>query len=107
MKTIVYAGGELMTGDDIATALLDYAQALAEAQTADTVEIPVRDADGFVSRATILIGPASQIMLKEVESGDELIDGEAVAALRSAARHMRPEARPQARRPDASWLDEF
>ena len=39
--TIVYAGEELMTGDEIAQALLKYSEALAEQGSASTVEIPI------------------------------------------------------------------
>ncbi len=75
--TIVYAGEELMTGDDIAQALLKYSEALAEQGSASTVEIPTLTDDGTRSTATVLVGPASQIVARPVESSfDELRDPE-------------------------------
>jgi hypothetical protein len=62
MKAIHYAGETLLTGDAIADALVLYAGALARRETAATVEIPVRFADGSVNSASVLLGPASQIV---------------------------------------------
>jgi hypothetical protein len=82
MKTITYAGESFVTGDEIALAVLEYARALARSGTADTVDIPVRNAAGDVVVATLLIGPASQIVAEDGEdSGDELRDDEVVAEL--------------------------
>jgi chaperonin GroEL (HSP60 family) len=108
MRTIIYAGGELVTGDAIAAALLDYAAALAESDTADTVDFPVRSDDGSTSTATILIGPASQIMLKEADHGvDELVDAVVVTQLSNAARSLRPEAKPESEPSHVEWSEEY
>ena len=100
MKVIIYAGGEYMTGDDVALALMEYSRALAEEITAETVEIPILERDGSRGAATFLVGPASQIVAKDVESEfDELIDPVAVTRLQrlTAGLHLvvRPETSPE------------
>jgi hypothetical protein len=85
MERIHYAGGELLTGTDIADAIVEYAAALAGRRTAASVEIPVRTARGGVARASLLIGPASQLVTEVVESEfDEIVDEDLVARLRTA-----------------------
>lgn len=86
MERIHYAGGVLLTGSEIADAIVDYAAALAARRTAASIDIPVRTEDGRTARAHLLIGPASQLVTEPVESDlDELVDDELVASLRSAA----------------------
>lgn len=41
MKRIYYANGYLLTGDGTASAVLDYASALAKRETSDTISIPI------------------------------------------------------------------
>jgi hypothetical protein len=87
MKTITYAGESFVTGDEIALAVLDYARALARSGSADTVEIPVRTGAGDITVATLLIGPASQIVAEDDQDpGDELRDDEVVAELSRRSR---------------------
>jgi len=75
----------LLTGSDIADAIVDYAAALAAGRSAASVDIPVRTADGGVGRAHLLVGPASQLVTEPVESEfDELVDEALVARLRTA-----------------------
>jgi len=91
MKMITYAGAKLMTGDDIAVAVLEHSAALAEENTAETVEIPILKADGSRSTASILVGPASQIVAENVETDfDELLDPETVERLKARTRALRP-----------------
>jgi hypothetical protein len=94
MQVITYAGGEFLTGDDIADALLEYSRALGEEDQAQLVQIPVREPDGSQTTARFLIGPASQIVAKAVPSGvDELVNDEVVARLRRLTRGLSfPEA---------------
>ena len=91
MMTIVYAGEELMTGDEIAQALLKYSEALAEKGSASTVEIPTMSDDGTRSTATVLVGPASQIVARPVESSfAELRDPRVVEQLAALTSDLRP-----------------
>ena len=89
--TIVYAGEELMTGDDIAQALLKYSEALAESGSASTVEIPTMSDDGTRSTASVLVGPASQIVARPVDTSfDELRDPAVVEHLTALTTELRP-----------------
>ena len=91
VMTIVYAGGELTTGDDIAEALLNYSQALAQSDTASTVEIPTLDDDGERQMVKVLVGPASQIMAKPADSPfEELRDPEVLAHLEEMTARLQP-----------------
>lgn len=93
MKRVTYAGSDFLTGDEIATALLECSEALAEAGEADTVSVPTREADGSVGLVMVLIGPASQIVARhELVPGEELVDQDAVARLRAIERRHRPVA---------------
>lgn len=88
---IVYAGTQLLTGDEIALALVDYSQELARMGAAESVEVPVRDPDGTQRAAVFLVGPSSQLVAKSVDAeGDELIDEDTVAKLKARTRRLRP-----------------
>ncbi|CAN5156877.1 hypothetical protein BH11ACT2_BH11ACT2_12670 [soil metagenome] len=83
MQRIYYANGSILTGESIASAVLAYAQALAKSPLADTITIPfVDEGTGELSKATLLIGPASQLMFvpeiapRFVEPADEQLVGE-------------------------------
>lgn len=90
MRRILYAGGELITGDAIADAVMALGRALAEAREADTVTVPVLDG-GRRSTATILIGPASQIVVMDAPAGTpELVDDEALHALTVRRKRLQP-----------------
>lgn len=92
MKLLMYAGGEYLTGDDIALALVEYSQALASVGTAESIEIPIREEDGSASTAVFLVGPASQIVAKSVheDHGEELVDDALVDRLHARVRRLRP-----------------
>lgn len=72
MKRIGMAGELVITDDRLADAILEYARALARAGTADTVTFPVVGADGDVEQASMLLGPASQMVLTEAD--DAVVD---------------------------------
>jgi hypothetical protein len=90
VKLVIYAGEHYLTGDELAAALVDYGQALAETGTAESVTVPIREPDGSEGSAVFLVGPASQIVVKSVTSGqDELIDERTVNLIRSRIRRLR------------------
>ena len=94
MEIIHYAGDSLLTGTEIARALLEYANALAKNEQSATVYIPVRHADGSIGRANFLIGPASQLVAESESSPfDEVVDPELVEWLTRQSDKLRP-ARP-------------
>lgn len=91
MHQIQYAGGTVLTGDDIATALLEYAAALARNSTSATVEIPVREVDGGRGIAQVLIGPASQLVSTHAPGfADEIEDADLVDRFNLATRRLGP-----------------
>ena len=91
VKLLMYAGGEYLTGDEIAVALLEYRAALADNSTAESVEIPIIYRDGQRQTAIFLLGPASQIVAKTVDGDrDELADQSTVDDLRARTRILRP-----------------
>ncbi|MFB2597342.1 hypothetical protein ACEXQE_06085 [Herbiconiux sp. P17] len=91
MERIHYAGDSLLTGTEIARALLDYAGALAKNEESATVDIPVRHHDGTIGRANFLVGPASQLVSEsEVSPYEELIDTALVEHLVREADRLRP-----------------
>lgn len=105
MQTIIYGGDAYLTGDDIADALLAYGRALGEEVRAELVEIPVREPDGAVVTAKFLIGPASQIVAKEMpDGGPELEDPELVERLRTLTRGVEsPTGAPVEMRDDTAY----
>lgn len=90
MDRIHYAGDAILTGTEIARAVLDYAQALSQVGSSDTVDIPTIDEDGVPGRSELLIGPASQVLSNSVESAfDDVVDDELVAEMTRKAEHLR------------------
>ena len=91
MERIHYAGGTIVTGTEIARALLQYAAALAKNDTSATIDVPARDENGRLTTANLLIGPASQLVsLSEASQDEEIVDEELVAELRMRTQHLGP-----------------
>jgi hypothetical protein len=91
MDKIHYAGETLVTGTDIARALLAYAQALAVNEKSATVDVPLRQPDGSLGRGEFLIGPSSQIIAESYETDlPEVIDEALVASFEAATRALGP-----------------
>jgi hypothetical protein len=75
MDRIHYAGDSFLTGTEIANALVDYAQALAQVSASAAVELPVVHDDGSLGRVKVLVGPASQLVASsEPSEFDEVVD---------------------------------
>jgi len=68
MKRIYYPGGSVVTGSDLADAVLQYAEALCNRRQVDVVDIPVMGEDGRLLRAQFLIGSASQLVSVTAET---------------------------------------
>ncbi|MCR2763388.1 hypothetical protein NQ152_07675 [Microbacterium sp. zg.B48] len=106
MKAILYAGGEYVTGDDIALALMEYSRRLAEEDTAGTVEIPILNADGSLGAATFLLGPASQIVAQDVDTdSDELRDPDALSRIRRLTAALQLVAQTDSEPSPSTWTD--
>ncbi|GLK17217.1 hypothetical protein [Herbiconiux flava] len=89
MDRIFYAGDSILTGSAIAKALLEYAGALAKADTSATVEIPTRLDDGEVGRSTFLVGPASQLVSDtEPSDSEEIVDAALIEYFHEQTRRL-------------------
>lgn len=77
------AGSSFVTGDDIAEALLEYAQWVVLRGQADVVHVPTRGEDGSAGRATLLLTSSTQLSAEAVRSvGREMADADLVLQLR-------------------------
>ncbi|PZE88591.1 hypothetical protein DEJ00_13600 [Curtobacterium sp. MCLR17_039] len=86
MKYIQYDRSTILTSDDVADAVIEYAAALAGGSRADTVAIPAVAADGTMTTTKVLIGPSSQLVVEDAEEDElEREDTVFVARLRAAA----------------------
>ena len=86
MKRIYHPGGSVITGDDLADAVMHYAEVLSLRPQVDVIDIPVIDETGLVGRVQILIGASGQLVCVTAESGhSELIEPDTVSALRHKA----------------------
>ena len=95
MERIYYATDSVLTGTDIARALVLYAEALAKVGSSASVDIPTRHEDGSTGHAMFLIGPASQLVTESEDSEHpELADVELVEKIRKATSAL-GDARPQ------------
>lgn len=115
MDRLHYAGDSILTGTDIARAVLEYAQALAQAGTAATVQIPFVTEDGSLGNSDILVGPASQLISNTEEVPyDEVEDPDLVADLKRKTLNLRRFGTPEAgenvtedREPPTAGLSDF
>lgn len=71
MKHIIYGLASVLTTDDAAYAVLDYAAALAQAGLADTVHVPTVDRWGMSTTSSILLAPAIGVLVQSAPD-DEL-----------------------------------
>ena len=85
MQRIHYSGVSLLTGNDIARGVVQYARALARVGGSAEVRLPVRLSDGGTANATLLIGPASQLVtVDEASPFEELSAPEVIESWREA-----------------------
>ncbi|MEO6199941.1 MAG: hypothetical protein ABIX44_02130 [Cryobacterium sp.] len=86
MKRIFYPGGSVLTGSELADAVLQYAEALSTRREVDVIDIPVVDAGGLAGRAQFLIGSDSQLVSVTADAAEvELIEYGTTALLRRKA----------------------
>lgn len=96
MKRIFYVNGSVITGNKTAEIVLAYAQALANSEGSDTIDIPVLGDHGETARAQLLIGPASQLMVvSQTAEAPELDDLEAIERIEKKISGLNhPESQP-------------
>jgi hypothetical protein len=86
MKHIHYGTSIILTSDDVADALIEYAAALAGGSRADVIAVPCVGPDGTMTTTKILIGPSSEIVIADAADDELEAENEAfVARLRAAA----------------------
>ena len=91
MRRIRYAGDSVVTGDAIATLVVKYSEALAKADTAASIDIPVRVGESGMGTATLLVGPASQLIsVPEPDDTAEIEDEDVVAHLQKRIDDLGP-----------------
>ena len=62
MREIHYADSSLVTSDEIAAVVMEYAAALANRGEAATLTVPALGLDDGETRVEMLLGPASQVL---------------------------------------------
>jgi hypothetical protein len=89
MKRILYSGGTIVTGDQVADAILEYASELARHEFSDTIDVPTITDAGLAGHTQLLLGPASQFVVEEYETGsDDPIDEGLVETIREKTAHL-------------------
>jgi hypothetical protein len=84
MMRIFHTGGSILTGTDIASALMGYSNALASRRQNDLVEIPIIDERGLPVRAQVTVGYGSPLVgVPASVDMPELVDPEEVDFLAS------------------------
>ena len=68
MKQITYIDTAVRTDDAVADLVIEYAKRLAQQGTSDTVSIPAIGSDDVVRETTLLIGPASQLVVTTLDT---------------------------------------
>ena len=86
MKRISYSDDFIVTDDRIADAVLAYASLLARSSESDVIEIPTVTAEGRLGRASLVLGPASQLV--SVGSDADPVDMDVAASLDDLAERM-------------------
>ncbi len=91
MKTIHYAGDAILTSDALADAVVEYAASLARVEGSAELTIPVLLEDGSQSTASMLLGPASQLISTAAPSvKDSIDDADLVAEIVAATLALGP-----------------
>jgi hypothetical protein len=108
MKRILYSGGTVVTGDQVADAILEYAGELARHESSDTLDVPTITETGLAGHTQLLLGPASQFVVEEYEtSSDDPVDADLVDAIREKTAHLQaPRPIPSASTTGYPELDE-
>ena len=82
MKTIHYAGDAVLMNDELADAVVEYAAALARVGSSAELTVPVVIQDGSVLTASMLLGPASQLIVTPTpEAPEAAADPELLATI--------------------------
>lgn len=67
MRRITYDGSYLVTSAEVAGAVMDYATEVVRLGASASVQLPVLEANGSIVTHSILIGPATQLELVDID----------------------------------------
>ena len=107
MKRITHAAENLITSNDIAERLVEYAVRVSQLNTSRAVTIPVLESNGTVADHTLVINAASQFDVVDV---DGLVDGQETDRFGEPnfpTLGTRPIVQPNLERPLSGDFDEF
>ncbi|TFC96845.1 MULTISPECIES: hypothetical protein [Cryobacterium] len=86
MKRIFHPGGSIVTGDELADAVMHYAEALTRRSQVDVVDFPILGEFGTLDRAQILIGAPGGLTCVGAESSyPDLLEADTVDTFRHKA----------------------
>ena len=92
MQRIQAGAAHLLTGDQTATLLFDYAKVLGEVKRSDSVLIPTVDTRGVQGTALFLVDPATPFFASPVATqGREPDDETLLTEIRVRIRRIRPD----------------
>jgi hypothetical protein len=111
MERMFYcAGSTLVTGDDIARAVVEYARWLVVRNEVDVVQVPTRTADGTVGRVALLLSSSTQLSsetIRPVSGENELTDPGLVLHLGEATSRLRLPHPAVAEPSTSAYVDAF
>jgi len=91
MQKLFYASGYVILGDEICTAVVEYARALANVGKSDLVTVPALSDEALRGEARLLLGPASQLFSSPaLDRAVDLDDPSALASMKEKTRNLQP-----------------
>lgn len=67
MKIVTYGADRFLTSDEASDALLAFAATIGARGGADVVSVPARELDGTPHTVDLVIGPASELLARDIE----------------------------------------
>jgi hypothetical protein len=108
MQKLFYSSGYVLIADDVCTAVLEYAQALADVGKSDLVLVPSLSDEGVRGQTRLLLGPASQLFASpSLDRGVDLSDPGSVEEMRRKTSRLRPTVAQYSDQPSSARTAEF
>lgn len=76
MQRIIYDGTSLVTSELVASAVMAYATDVVRLATSAAVQVPVLEANGTIVQHTILLGPATQLEVVDIDGDANAVSEE-------------------------------
>ena len=70
MRRVNYGAESLVTGNDAADALMDYASFVMRMHTSVAIQILALETNGSIRTHTLLLGPATQLDIFDIDGGE-------------------------------------